>query len=100
MKNSSWQAKQSIIHTTVTFCGDCVKMCDDFSPNFGDKDWLLHNNNALSHTPLSPGNCWPKKNGCRPHPPYFSQIPRLIQLRWSNTTSRMYLKMAEALGTV
>jgi hypothetical protein len=26
-KNSSWQAKQSIPHTTVTFYGDCVKMC-------------------------------------------------------------------------
>jgi hypothetical protein len=29
-KNSSWQAKQSISHTTV-------KMCEDFIPNFGDK---------------------------------------------------------------
>jgi hypothetical protein len=31
------QAKQSIPHTTVTFYGDCVKMCEDFAPNFGDK---------------------------------------------------------------
>jgi hypothetical protein len=36
-KNSSWQAKQSIPHTTVMFYGDCVKMCKDFAQNFGDK---------------------------------------------------------------
>jgi hypothetical protein len=37
-KNSSWQAKQLIPFTTVTFRVDCVKMCEDFSPNFGDKN--------------------------------------------------------------
>jgi hypothetical protein len=37
-KNSSWQAKQSIPHTTVTFYGDCVKICEDFASNFGDKE--------------------------------------------------------------
>jgi hypothetical protein len=26
-----------IPHTTVTFYGDCVKMCENFAPNFGDK---------------------------------------------------------------
>jgi hypothetical protein len=31
------QATQSISHATVTFYGDCVKMCEDFAPNFGDK---------------------------------------------------------------
>jgi hypothetical protein len=36
-KNSSGQAEQSIPHATVTFYGDCVKMCEDFAPNFGDK---------------------------------------------------------------
>jgi hypothetical protein len=38
-KNSSWQTKKSIPipHATVTFCGDCVKMCEDFYQNFGDK---------------------------------------------------------------
>jgi hypothetical protein len=36
-KNLSWQAKQSIPHITVTFYGDCVKMYEDFVPNFGDK---------------------------------------------------------------
>jgi hypothetical protein len=35
IKNSSWQAKQSIPHTAVTLYDDCVKMCEDFAPNFG-----------------------------------------------------------------
>jgi hypothetical protein len=26
-KKPSWQAKQSIPHTTVTFCGDCLRIC-------------------------------------------------------------------------
>jgi hypothetical protein len=34
---SSRKAKQTIPHATVTFYGDCVKMCEDFVPNFGDK---------------------------------------------------------------
>jgi hypothetical protein len=35
--NTSWQTKQSIPHTTVIFYGDCVKMFQDFAPNFDDK---------------------------------------------------------------
>jgi hypothetical protein len=30
--NSSWQAKQSLM-----FQSDCLKMWEDFAPNFGDK---------------------------------------------------------------
>jgi hypothetical protein len=37
INNSSWQAKQSILHTTVTFCSDCVKISEDYVPKFGDK---------------------------------------------------------------
>jgi hypothetical protein len=36
-KNSPWQAKHSIPHTTVTFYGEWVKMCEDFVSNFSDK---------------------------------------------------------------
>jgi hypothetical protein len=25
------------MHTNVTFYGDCLKICEDFSPSFGDK---------------------------------------------------------------
>jgi hypothetical protein len=30
-------AGQTVPHITVTFYGDCVKMCEDFARNFGDK---------------------------------------------------------------
>jgi hypothetical protein len=31
-------AGQTVIpHTNVTFYGDCMKMCEDFAPNFGNK---------------------------------------------------------------
>jgi hypothetical protein len=36
-KNSAFQAKQSILHTNVTFYGGCIKMCEDFTQHLGDK---------------------------------------------------------------
>jgi hypothetical protein len=30
-------AGQAVPHTTVSFYGDCVNMCEDFGPDFGDK---------------------------------------------------------------
>jgi hypothetical protein len=36
-KNSSWQNKQSLPHTTVAFYSECMKMCEDFPLNIGDK---------------------------------------------------------------
>jgi hypothetical protein len=38
-----------ILNTTVTYHGDCVQICDDFAPNFGDKNWLLHHDKAPSY---------------------------------------------------
>jgi hypothetical protein len=35
-KNSPWQVKQSIPHTTVMFYGEYVIVSEDFAPNFGD----------------------------------------------------------------
>jgi hypothetical protein len=49
IKNSSWQAIQSIPHTILRIYDDCVKMCKDFALNIGDKNWLLHHDNAPSH---------------------------------------------------
>jgi hypothetical protein len=60
-KISSWQGKQSIRHTTVTFYGDCVKMCEDFAPNFSDKRtgcWITTMHPLT--LPFSPGNFWPE----------------------------------------
>jgi hypothetical protein len=41
-KNSSWQAKHPVPHTTVTFHDYCVKICEDFASNFGDKRTGCH----------------------------------------------------------
>jgi hypothetical protein len=90
-KNSSWQAKQSFIHTTVMFYGDCVKLCNDFTPNFGEKLLAVA---SCQHTFFSPGNFFTKSNmNIFPHPPYspvispcnFSLFPWLkISPFWHN----------------
>jgi hypothetical protein len=36
--------------TTVTIYGECVKICQHITLNFGDENWLFHYDNALSHT--------------------------------------------------
>jgi hypothetical protein len=35
-KHRSQQAKLRIPGSTATFCGDCVKTCEDVAPNFGE----------------------------------------------------------------
>jgi hypothetical protein len=75
-KKLSWQATQSIPHTTVTFFGDFVKICEDFSPNFGNKisSFCITTMHSLTFG-FSPENFWPKQNVCRPHASYFSVSP-------------------------
>jgi hypothetical protein len=75
-KNSFWQAKQSIPHTTVMFNGDCVKMCEDFAPNFDNKRtgcWL-HHDNAPSYCSFFFTKEYFTKNNMIvvPHPSCFS----------------------------
>jgi hypothetical protein len=36
-KNLPWQAKQSILHTSEAFYGECMEACEDFATNFGNK---------------------------------------------------------------
>jgi hypothetical protein len=63
------QAKQSIPHTTVTFYGDCVKMCDDFEPNFGDKITGCYITTMYRLAfPLSLENSDQKQHDCHPQP--------------------------------
>jgi hypothetical protein len=62
--NSSWQAKQSILHTTVTFYGEWVKMCEDFAPNFGDKRTSCCMTTHRLTLPFS----LKKQHDCRPPP--------------------------------
>jgi hypothetical protein len=58
--NSSWQAKQSIPHTTVTFHGDCVKMCEDLAPKFGEKSSYCITIKHRLGLPPSAGNFLPR----------------------------------------
>jgi hypothetical protein len=72
-KNLSWQAKQSISHTTVTFHGDCMKMCKDFAPNFGNKRTDCCSTKIHHLTlPFSPGNSDQKTAwlSCPTHPSF------------------------------
>jgi hypothetical protein len=47
---------KGIPHTTVTSYSDCVKVCEDFAPNFGDKRTVCCIITTLRPTiPFSPG---------------------------------------------
>jgi hypothetical protein len=58
---SYWQAKESIPHATVTFYGYCVKMCEDFTPSFGNErtGCCIMTMHHLKF-PFSPGNLLPE----------------------------------------
>jgi hypothetical protein len=56
----NWQAKQSIPHTTVPFYGDCMKMCEDFNRNFGDKTGCCIKKMRRFTLNFSPGNFYQK----------------------------------------
>jgi hypothetical protein len=59
--NSPWQAKQPILHITVTFYSKCVKMCEDVAPNIGDKrTGCCINTMHRLILPFPPGNSPPK----------------------------------------
>jgi hypothetical protein len=49
-KNSSWQAKHLIPHTTVTFCGDCMKMYEDLTETLATKELLHHDMHFMCNT--------------------------------------------------
>jgi hypothetical protein len=70
----SWQAKQSIPHTAVTFLGDCDKMCEDFAPNFDDK----RNGCCFTTHRLTVDQ---KQHDCHPHPSYSPDSAHLSPLR-------------------
>jgi hypothetical protein len=90
-KNSAWHAKQWISRTTMPFYGDCVKMWEDFAPNFGGKGSGSYITTTHRHAlPFSLGDFLTKNNiTVVPHPPYFFLFPRLkliLKGRHFNTT--------------
>jgi hypothetical protein len=69
-KKLTWQAKHSVLHTTVMFYSNCMKICEDFTLNFGDKTAGCCTMKTHNFTfPFSPGNFLPKST-CHP-PPMF-----------------------------
>jgi hypothetical protein len=61
-KNSSWQAKQSVPHTAVTFYGDCMKMCGEDHPEL----WWQKTGRYIT---FSPGNFFTTNMTAVPHSP-------------------------------
>jgi hypothetical protein len=61
IRNSSWQAKQSIPYTPTKFYGDCMKMCEDFTQNVGDErtGWCIMTRCCLT-LPVASENFLPK----------------------------------------
>jgi hypothetical protein len=55
-KELSWQAKQSIPHIIMTFYSNCVKMCEHFAQNFGNKRTGCCITTHRLTLPFSPGN--------------------------------------------
>jgi hypothetical protein len=58
-------ASQTVPHTAVTFCSDCVKIRPEI---WRQQNWLLHEDNAPSHTSIFDQ----KQHACCPQLPYFS----------------------------
>jgi len=67
-KNLSQQPKMWIPGSTATFCGYCVKTCEDVAPNFGENGpGCFSMTTPLLHFRLHPPVSGQKQNGC--HPP-------------------------------
>jgi hypothetical protein len=64
-KHRSQQAKLWIPGSNATFCGDCMKTCEDVAPNFGEnRPWCFTTTTPRLTLPSSGET----QNGC--HPPH------------------------------
>jgi hypothetical protein len=67
VKNSSWQSKRPLQHTSVSFYGECVKIYEDFAQNFGHE----RTGSCISTTrrftlPFYQGHFKKEQHYCRP----------------------------------
>jgi hypothetical protein len=60
------------VNTIVTFYVDCMEMCEDFTPKFGDKVTGCCITTHHLTLPFSQRNFDQNEHDCCPHPPYFS----------------------------
>jgi hypothetical protein len=77
--DASWQAEQSIAHTTVTFFRRLRENVRRLRPEIRrQRNWLLHHYNAPSHTSFFTTEfVTQNKTTVVLQPPYFSLFPRL-----------------------
>jgi hypothetical protein len=90
------------LHTTVMIYGDCMKMCEDFVPNYGNKRTGCCIPTTLSHTSFFTREIFTKSNMTLvPHPPYFSLFTwskiklSLTSLRWLRQNCRQCLTSSQ-----
>jgi hypothetical protein len=91
----------------VAFYGECVKMCEGFAPNFGDKRvgccCCIKTTHRLTIAFFT-RECFTKNNMTTvPHPPYVSQFPRLktkLKGRHFDTTEETEAESQAVLNTL
>jgi len=83
--------------STATFCGDCVKTCEDVAKNFGEnRPGCFTMTTTRLTLPSSPSSFWRKTKWLSPHPPYspylapcdfflFPKIKMKLKGRWFDT---------------
>ena len=77
-KKLSQQAEMWISGSAATFCGDCVKTCEDFVPNFGEnRPGCFTITTTRLILPSSPSSFWRKTKWLLPPPtvlPWFGSL--------------------------
>jgi hypothetical protein len=76
--HGSQQSKLWFPDRTATFCGDCVKTCEDVAPNFDENRPSCFTMTTLRLTlPSTPSSFCERLNGCHPPPtvlPWFGTL--------------------------
>jgi hypothetical protein len=88
----------------MTIYGDCVKMCEDYAPNFGVKRTGCCVNTAPSHASFLIREILTRKqNDCRPPPTLLFSVARLkmqLKVRHFYTTEVIEAESQAVLNTL